>query len=356
MASFNSTVIARVAAALYDVQLGHETMDWALEQVNASGGAAPVVQSLVNSDFAGQSNAQIAAKIVANVGITGAVATVAQQAVVDALVAYGAGHQGEAIVSVLNTFAGLTTHPDPTISAAATAFNKQILAAIQYADVEDTVDVPVHPTRFPVVITAETAAGGDVMRLTGNQDIRIDFTNPANQVVGLDLDYDGTIEFDGKERSITGVAADFEIVDAYPRNPLNHTDSANNFLGDIDFDGEGFEGDGVSTNGNIVLGGLGIDRILGGNGNDFLAGGGIAQGRTSATGDTLFGGRNADFFFAQFAGIDLSDGSNNGNRTTLRVDGGNTADDSAAGTHTGQDAEWLLFESSDSEEPGTIFL
>jgi hypothetical protein len=350
MASFNSTVIARVAAALYDLQLGNETMDWALEQVNATpGGIGAVVQSLVNADFAGQTNAQIASKIVANVGITGAVAPVAEQAVVDALVAYGPGNQGAAIVQILNTFASLTSHPDPTIAAAATAFNKQIMAAVVYADGSDTVDVPVHPERFPVVITAGTAAGGDVMRLTGNQDIRIDFTNPANQVVGLDLDYDGTIEFDGKERSITGRAADFEIVDAYPRNPLDQTDSANNFLGDIEFDGEGFEGDGVSTNGNIVLGGLGTDRILGGNGNDFLAGGGIAQGRVGS--DTLFGGRNADFFFAQFAGIDLTDGN-----ISLRIDGGNTADDSAAGTHTGQDADWLLFESSDDEEPVVITL
>jgi len=350
MASFNSTVIARVAAALYDLQLGNETMDWALEQVNATpGGVNAVVQSLVASDFAGQSHAQIATKIVQNVGITGSLAPIAQQAVVDALAAYGAGNEGAAIVAVLNSFASMTSHPVAEVAAAASAFNTQIMAAVRYADTSNTTDVPVHPTRFPVVITAETAAGGDVMRLTGNQDIRIDFTNPANQVVGLDLDYDGVVEFDGKERSITGRAADFEIVDAYARNPLNHLDSANNFLGDIDFDGEGFEGDGVSTNGNIVLGGLGTDRILGGDGNDFLAGGGIAQGRTGN--DTLYGARNADFFFAQFAGIDLTDGN-----ATLRIDGGTSADDSAAGTHTGQDADWLLFESSDDEEPVVISL
>ena len=84
MASFNSTVIARVAAALYDLQLGHETMDWALEQVNAApGGINTVVQSLIASDFAGQSNAQIAAKIVQNVGITGGeLVAIAESAVV----------------------------------------------------------------------------------------------------------------------------------------------------------------------------------------------------------------------------------------------------------------------------------
>ena len=351
MASFNSTVIARVAAALYDLQLGHETMDWALEQVNAApGGINTVVQSLIASDFAGQSNAQIAAKIVQNVGITGGeLVAIAESAVVDTLDAYGAGNEGAAIVAVLNAFASMTSHPVADIAAAASAFNTQVLAAIRYADVENTTDVPVHPTRFPVVITPETAAGADVMRLTGNQDIRIDFTNPANQVVGLDLDYDGTIEFDGKERNISGRAADFEIVDAYARNPLNHTDSANNFLGDIYFDGTGFKGDGVNTNGNIFLGGLGVDEAFGGIGNDFLAGGGIAQGRTGS--DVLRGGRNADFFFAEFSGLDAKDG------TSLLVDGGNTADDnSAGGTQSAQDSDWLLFEASDDDEPVQIWL
>ncbi len=130
---------------------------------------------------------------------------------------------------------------------------------------------------------------------------------PANQVTGLDLDGDGLIEFNGSERSITGIAADFEIVDAYSRNPLDHTDRANNFLGDIYFDGTSFSGaDGVNTDGNIFLGGLGIDTALGGIGNDFLAGGGVAQGRGGY--DYLSGGRNADFFFAEFSLLDEADG------------------------------------------------
>ena len=114
-------------------------------------------------------------------------------------------------------------------------------------------------------------------------DARIDFTNPANQVRGLDLDGDGLIETNGIENvssnfSAAQRGANFEIVDAYSRNPLNHLDTANNFLGDIAFDGTGFAGDGVQTNGNIFLGGLGADTAFGGIGNDFLAGGGIAQG------------------------------------------------------------------------------
>lgn len=350
--SFNSAIIARVAAALYDVQLGNETMDWALEQVNVAGGdVGAVVQSVYNVDFAGKTYAQVATTIVKNVGLTGAIVPAAEQAVVDALNAGGAGHEGQSIVNILNIFSTLTNHADASLAAAATAFNAQITAAVNYANSNNTPDVPVHPpSNLVFTVTAETAAGADVMHLTGNQDVRIDFTNPANQVTGLDLDGDGTIEFNGSERSVTGIAANFEIVDAYSRNPLNHQDTANNFLGDIWFDGEGFVGDGVSTNGNIFLGGLGHDTALSGDGNDFLAGGGIAQGHGGS--DTLYGGRNADFFFAQFAGIDLTDGG-----TTLRIDGGNTADDTAAGTaQSPQDADWLLFEASDDQEPVVINL
>jgi len=131
-------------------------------------------------------------------------------------------------------------------------------------------------------LTPTTAAGVDVMRLTGDQDVRIDFTNPLNQVRGLDLDGDGTIENDGHENNSASSkwdAADrgagFEIVDAYKRDLLNEK-ATNNFLGDINFDGTGFAGDGVNTDGNIFLGGLGTDTAKGGIGNDFLAGGGVA--------------------------------------------------------------------------------
>ena len=130
-------------------------------------------------------------------------------------------------------------------------------------------------------LTAGTAAGADVMRITGDQDVRIDFTDASNQITGLDLDGDGKIENDGKENNISGMASGFEIVDAYARNPLNHYDSTNNFLGDINFDGTGVDGDGVSTDGNIVLGGLGADNIFGGIGNDFLAGGGVPDHHTT---------------------------------------------------------------------------
>ncbi len=217
-------------------------------------------------------------------------------------------------------------------------------------------------------ITAGTSGTADVLGLTGDQDVRIDFTNPANQIKGLDLNGDGVIANDGKENVITGKAANYEIVDAYSRNPLNELDRAHNFLGDIAFDGTGFQGDGINTDGNIVLGGLGVDTIYGGIGNDFLTSGGIASARIAqalnawiAKGGTidnfkapveyLSGGRNADFFFVELSALDSTDGSN------VDIDGGTTADDNAAGiTQSAQDADWLLFEGSDDDEPTTITL
>ncbi|MBK9237109.1 MAG: hypothetical protein IPO19_14355 [Rhodoferax sp.] len=208
--------------------------------------------------------------------------------------------------------------------------------------------------------TLTSAAGADVMRLAGDQDVRIDFTDLTKQIRGLDLNGDGTIANDGKENNyplgansaLTNHPTDgkFEIVDAYRRDAFNDFNKAANFLGDIAFDGTGQSGDGVATNGNIFLGGLGADTAFGGIGNDFLAGGGIAQGHGGT--DVMAGVRNADFFFAEFSGLDATDGG-----PTLRIDGGNTSDSNSAGTtQTTQDSDWLLFEASDDDEPVMIWL
>ncbi|WP_282756604.1 hypothetical protein [Desulfuromonas thiophila] len=191
-----------------------------------------------------------------------------------------------------------------------------------------------------------------IMRITGDQAVRIDFTNPANQVKGLDINGDGVIKADGIENTISGVAANFTIVDAYSRNPDNHYDNVNNYLGNISFDGTGYAGDGVNTDGNLFLGGLGTDVAYGGIGNDFLAGGGDVNG----AGDTLFGGRNADFFFVELSALDPTDGNGS------TYSGGETTDDSAAGlavANSGwnsQNNDWILVEASDDDEPVTINL
>lgn len=197
-------------------------------------------------------------------------------------------------------------------------------------------------------LTEAAAAGADAMRLTGDMDARIDLTANDNQVRGLDLDGNGTIAADGVENNDPTTlddGKDFQIVDAYSRNKLNEGDLTSNFLGDIAYDGTGFEGDGVNTDGNIFLGGLGADTALGGIGNDFMVGGGVATG--NAGGDTMYGGRNADFFFGELSLLDNTDGNN------LTIHGGSTSDDAAVGNNTPQDSDWLLLEVSDDED-GTV--
>jgi len=372
--TFNSTVIARVAAGLYDLQLGNETMDWALEQVNFGTSVEELAQSVYDADFSGMDYEEVAALLVANLGISArnsvstAVIDIANTIVEDALTAGGAGAEGATIVSLVNLFSTLTTHPDVGLSNAAKAFNTQIVAAVNYAEVGDTVTVPVHPPEEALnfLITPMDAAGLDAMRLTGDTDVRIDFTNENQQITGLDVDGDGLIEFNGSERTpawlednietIGDNHSGFEIIDAYSRNPLDHTDTANNFTGDIYFDGSSFSGgeaDGTKTDGNIFLGGLGNDTALGGVGNDFFAAGGVAQGMLD-DGDAMYGGRNADFFFGEFSMLDIVDGNG---QFELYVDGGNTSDDEPAGVRqSDQDSDWFLPEASDDDEPVGIEL
>lgn len=198
------------------------------------------------------------------------------------------------------------------------------------------------------ILEESTVAGVKAMVLHGDQDIRIDMTKTANQITGLDLNGDGVIANDGKENALNvKPASGYVAVDAYTRldnGVVNENNMAKVFLGDIKYDGSGFAGDGVSTNGNVVLGGLGADTILGGIGNDFLAGGGVAVSRNGGT-DTLSGGRNADFLFAELSLLSNTDGNK------LFLDGGSTADDtSAANGQSSQDSDWLLLQASDDDE------
>jgi hypothetical protein len=257
----------------------------------------------------------------------------------------------------------LSGNPEPYTTFAHTA---DLAKAVTVDAAHQAVDLVLNTNNGHTLLTGTKAVAdgttNHTLRLTGDTDVRIDITNPANQITGIDLNHKNGIETNGIENNVSGAgiftASNFTVFDAYARNPLSTIDRANNFLGNIYFDGTGFSGDGKSTNGNIFLGGLGADTAFGGTGNDFLAGGGhpTVNAVTPGGGDVLHGGRNADFFFAQLAALNPADGNNN------VFDGGTTADDTAAGTNAGQAAnstqnnDWILVEAADDNEPTTIDL
>ena len=196
---------------------------------------------------------------------------------------------------------------------------------------------------------AETATGGaeggsgiSVLRLTGDADARIDFTDPSSQLEQLDLDGDGINpgEADFNVRELIPVSG-FEIIDAHARGDalLDPTNTTDGFTGDLLFDGTGFDGDGNATDGNIVLGGSGSDTLIGGIGNDFFSAG-------AGFGDDIRGGRNADFIYHELSSLDTAFTG-----AAQLLDGGSTFDDTLD-----QDNDWLLLEASDDEEPVRVVL
>lgn len=323
------------------------------EVATAALGINAYANSMVPSSM---SNADLSALVMTNMGLSPNADL--QQALTDYLASVP-NDRGVVILQLGGLLASATNLP--AYAAAANAWNAASAQAYAYssAGITSAVPVPFLASGVTFTQTLSSAAGADVMHLTGDQDVRIDFTDMLKQIRGLDLNGNGTIANDGKENNsplgansaLTNHPTDnkFEIVDAYRRDAFNDFNKASNFLGDIAFDGTGFGGDGVATNGNIFLGGLGADTASGGDGNDFLAGGGIAQGHGGT--DTMYGMRNADFFFAEFSGLDATDGS------SLRIDGGISSDEQSAGVdQSAEDSDWLLFEASDDDEPVQIWL
>ena len=358
-----------ILQALYGMAPGSSIFGNHLAYIETFG--ASNYANVIAGNFANLTSAQLTAQVLANLKVnastvTAAGFTAATDIVTGMFEAAPVGTRGDVLLTIVNFLAGAEN--DGIFGNAAKAFNDQTVKNYSYSVIAAN-NVPMDLFAAPsvanqvLVITSGTAAGADLMRLTGDQDVRIDFTNRLNQIKGLDLNGDGIIANDGQENTIglavahtnalydTPIAANYAILDAYKRDPFNEGNLVANMLGDIRYDGTGYAGDGVGTNGNIVLGGLGGDTVFGGIGNDFLTGGGVAATRAAGVIDSLSGGRNADFFFVEMSALDNTDGNR------LAIDGGVTADDNSAGTtQSAQDADWLLFEGSDDDEPVTITL
>lgn len=136
--SFTHTVVARAAAALYGLQVGNGTMNWVLNEANSNaGGVNAVVNSVFGADFGSKTNAEVAALVVTNLGITGAGVSDAR-AYLEAALNTAGGNKGAAIAEAAALFSGMTA--DPVFGAAATAFNNRIESAVTYAQQAGTVD------------------------------------------------------------------------------------------------------------------------------------------------------------------------------------------------------------------------
>lgn len=375
--SFNSTLIARLAQAVYGYKLGAATMGEALAAAapQALGNVGALMNVLYTNDLAGLTTQQVAARVVTNLGVPTSIAAEATAVVAGMLTAAAPATRGEVLLNIVNQFSALTTHP--VLGSAARQFNTDVAAAVAYGQTAGTLDFNLGGG----VLALDSSVAG-VMRLTGNHNLRIDITRNTDQITAVDLNRNGFFDINGRENVPSATTLDdgkkFVVVDAYTRNALDATDLTKNYQGSIFFDGTAFNGDGVSTNGTIFLGGIGADQALSGVGNDFLAGGGAVTtgvvngqvvivsgpgalppgsvGGVGATADYLFGGRNADMFFMELSRLSATDGNN------IDISGGTTSDDTTAlgavpaGGLRSQDQDTLLLEASDDDEPVTVTL
>lgn len=139
--AFNNTVVARAAASIWGLKLGYATMQAALAQANtASGGVNSVINSAFNDSFGRVSNADVAATVVANLGLTGAAATEGTAYLVSQMASVPAGERGAKISEVMALFSGLSN--DPVYGAAARDFNTKVAGAVAHSSTAGSMDAP----------------------------------------------------------------------------------------------------------------------------------------------------------------------------------------------------------------------
>lgn len=168
--SLNDVVIARAAAALYGTQLGSYSMATAINAANTTnGGVDAVINAVYGRDFGSASHATVAAMVVANLGITGALATEATAVVLNTLNAAPAGGEGAAVAKLMNQFAGMSSDSNAAVAAAATAFNTKIAAATTYARTNsDDIAFGTTPAALPV---GGFSVGQDTINGTAGNDV-----------------------------------------------------------------------------------------------------------------------------------------------------------------------------------------
>ena len=160
--STNGTIITRLAGALYGEYLSNATYD---EVKDTS--AATVAADWLKNDFAGKTDAQLAATILKNTGLSGVAGL--DNYVIGQLANAPAG-KGAKIVEMLNFFAGLSA--DATWGSYATAFNAKVAAGLVLSQTAGTTGgdfatagtAPVSGGTFALTTGADVADGTSAFR------------------------------------------------------------------------------------------------------------------------------------------------------------------------------------------------
>ena len=128
--------LARVALAVYGARLGTASMQLALDAVQQAGSVEAVMDGLLLHDLGSLDAAQVAARLVDDIGISGGARLNALAAVQARLEGVPTDARGAAVIDILDGLAALTA--DPNWGIWASRFNTQVAAVLQSPPLHDS--------------------------------------------------------------------------------------------------------------------------------------------------------------------------------------------------------------------------
>mgnify|MGYP000211909426 CR=1 FL=1 len=124
--STNGTVLARLAGGLYNQTLSNASYNEIVGSVKSAADINSLANSLVATDFAGKTDAQIATVLLTNLGLSNVAGL--NNWVAAQITAAGAAGKGAKIISLLNDYSNMTA--DAVYGASASSFNGKVDAAL----------------------------------------------------------------------------------------------------------------------------------------------------------------------------------------------------------------------------------
>ncbi|MDI1230872.1 MAG: calcium-binding protein [Methylobacter sp.] len=263
------TIIARNAGALYGVIVGNPLMNSLVAQASvATSGVDALLNQVYMQSVGATSTATVAATLIQNLGITGALAI--QQATdlaVATLNANSLSFRGAAVNDLLDLFVNLTN--DANFGAAATAFNAKVANAEAYALVaaNGTFSAFSVKTDDASGVTSDAAVqGAETINLTVANDT---FTVADGNFIINGLGGNDTLTTGIGTNTVNTLAGDDTITTGAGNDTINAGDGHNTIT--------------AGTGTNIVTSGSGNDKITTGAGDDTITAG--AGDNTITAGD-----------------------------------------------------------------------